>query len=62
MIIFFKPTISDMEVVSKILNIFAESSGLKVNPQESHTRASEVMMIPQCWCPVTLVASGRIFP
>jgi hypothetical protein len=31
-IIFFKPTTSDMEVVSKILNIFAESSGLKVNP------------------------------
>jgi hypothetical protein len=36
-VLFIRPRVGDMEVVSTVLNIFADVSGLKVNLQKSHT-------------------------
>jgi hypothetical protein len=35
-VLFFRPSVEDLEVISTSLRIFAESSGLKVNLQKSH--------------------------
>jgi hypothetical protein len=36
-ILFFRPNVKDMEVVSAALDIFSDSSGLKINLHKSHT-------------------------
>jgi hypothetical protein len=36
-VLFFRPTSSDLDVISTVLSSFADTSGLKINLQKSHT-------------------------